>query len=76
MAPIIKLTRKTKTFLWTKECKKAWKLIKQKYIEAPITGNGISCSHICILVSYKHASLSSKIARMYDSDVFSGTCYP
>jgi len=36
MAPIIKLTRKTETFFWTKECKKAWELIKQKYIEAPI----------------------------------------
>jgi hypothetical protein len=36
MAPIIKLTRKIETFLWTKECQKAWELIKQKYIEAPI----------------------------------------
>jgi len=36
MAPIIKLTIKTKAFLWIKECQKAWKLIKQKYIEAPI----------------------------------------
>jgi hypothetical protein len=31
MAPITKLTKKTKTFLWTKECQKAWELIKQKY---------------------------------------------
>jgi hypothetical protein len=36
MEPITKLTRKTKTFLWTKECQKAWELIKHKYIEAPI----------------------------------------
>jgi hypothetical protein len=36
MAPITKLTRKTKIFLWTKACQKAWKLIKQKYIETPI----------------------------------------
>jgi hypothetical protein len=36
MAPITKLTRKTKTFLWIKECKKAWELIKYKYIEALI----------------------------------------
>ncbi len=36
MAPIIKLTRKTKKKLWTKECQKAWELIKQKYIEALI----------------------------------------
>jgi hypothetical protein len=33
MAPIIKLTRKTKTFLWIEECQKVWELIKQKYIE-------------------------------------------
>ncbi len=36
MAPITKLTRKTKTFLWTKECQKAWELIKQKHIKALI----------------------------------------
>ncbi len=36
MAPITKLIRKIETFLWTKECQKAWKLIKQKYIEALI----------------------------------------
>jgi hypothetical protein len=36
LAPITKLTRKTKTFLWTKECQKTWELIKQKYIEALI----------------------------------------
>jgi hypothetical protein len=36
MAPITKLTKKTKNFLWTKECQKAWELIKQKYIETPI----------------------------------------
>ncbi len=28
MAPITKLTRKTKIFIWTKECQKAWELIK------------------------------------------------
>jgi hypothetical protein len=33
MAPITKLTTKTKNFLWTKKCQKAWELIKQKYIE-------------------------------------------
>ncbi len=36
MGPITKLTRKTKTFLWIKECYKAWELNKQKYIEALI----------------------------------------
>ncbi len=36
MALIIKLTRKTKTFLWMEECQKAQELIKHKYIEAPI----------------------------------------
>jgi hypothetical protein len=36
MALITKLTRKTWTFLWTKECQKAWELIKQKYIETSI----------------------------------------
>jgi hypothetical protein len=36
MASIIKLTKKTKKCLWIKECQKAWELIKQKYIEAPI----------------------------------------
>ncbi len=36
MAPITKLTKKTQTFLWTKECQKAQELIKQKYIEASI----------------------------------------
>ncbi len=33
MAPIIKLTKKIETFLWTKECQQAWKLIIHKYIE-------------------------------------------
>jgi hypothetical protein len=33
MGPITKLTRKTKTFLWIKECYKAWELNKKKYIE-------------------------------------------
>ncbi len=36
MAPIIKLLRKTKTFLWTEECHKAWELIKWKSIETLI----------------------------------------
>jgi hypothetical protein len=36
MAPIIKLTKKIKKILWTKECQKAWELIKQKYVEALI----------------------------------------
>ncbi len=36
MAPITKLTKKTKTFLWTEECQKAWELIKHKYIETLI----------------------------------------
>jgi len=35
-ALIIKLTKKTKSYLWTKDCQKAWELIKQKYIETPI----------------------------------------
>jgi len=33
---ITKLTKKTKAFLWIEECQKAWELIKQNYIEAPI----------------------------------------
>jgi hypothetical protein len=36
LALITKLIRKIKTLLSTKECQKAWELIKQKYIEAPI----------------------------------------
>jgi hypothetical protein len=36
VAPITKLIKKIKTFLWTNECQKAWELIKQMYIEAPI----------------------------------------
>ncbi len=36
MAPINKLTEKTKNFLWIEECQKAWELIKQKYIETLI----------------------------------------
>ncbi len=35
-ALITKLTRKIEIFLWTKECQKAWELIKQKYVEASI----------------------------------------
>ncbi len=33
VAPITKLTRKTKIFLWTKECQKAWELIKQTILK-------------------------------------------
>jgi hypothetical protein len=36
MAPIITLTRKIDTFLWTMECQNAWELIKPTYIEPPI----------------------------------------
>jgi hypothetical protein len=36
MAPNNKLTIKTILFFWIEECQKAWELIKQKYIEAPI----------------------------------------
>jgi hypothetical protein len=36
MAPITKLTKKPRTFFRTKECQKAWELIKHKYIEALI----------------------------------------
>jgi hypothetical protein len=36
MAPITKLIRKTKIFLWIEECQKAWELIKHIYIETPI----------------------------------------
>jgi hypothetical protein len=28
MAPITKMTRKIKTFLWIEECQQAWELIK------------------------------------------------
>jgi hypothetical protein len=36
MAFIIKLTKKIESFIWIKECQKAWELIKHKYIETPI----------------------------------------
>jgi hypothetical protein len=36
MAPITKLTKTTKTFLWTEEGQKAWEFIKQNYIETSI----------------------------------------
>jgi hypothetical protein len=36
MAPIIKVTKKTKKILWIEECQKAWKFIKYKCIEASI----------------------------------------
>jgi hypothetical protein len=36
MAPITKLTKKTKAFLWIEEYQKTWELIKHKYIKASI----------------------------------------
>ncbi len=36
MAPITKLTRKTKPFIQTTQCQEAQDQIKQKYMEAPI----------------------------------------
>ncbi len=36
MAPITKLTKRTKYFLWSKKCRKAWESIKYKYIETLI----------------------------------------
>jgi hypothetical protein len=36
MALIAKLTRKTKSFMWIKECQKSWEFIKHKYIETLI----------------------------------------
>ncbi len=36
MAPITKLMTKTKPFILTIECQKAWDKIKQKYMEALI----------------------------------------
>lgn len=36
MAPITKLMRKTKPFLWTIKCQHTWELIKQKYVKSPI----------------------------------------
>ncbi len=36
MAPMTKLTRKIKTFLWREKFQKSWELIKQKYIKTPI----------------------------------------
>jgi hypothetical protein len=36
MAPITKLMKKTKHFLWTLECQVTWELIKQKYVKTPI----------------------------------------
>ncbi len=36
MAPITKLMKKTKQFMWTLECQVTWELIKQKYVETPI----------------------------------------
>jgi primosomal protein N' len=36
MAPITKLTKKTKAFPWIEEYQKTWELIKNKYIKALI----------------------------------------
>jgi hypothetical protein len=36
MAPITKLMRKMKPFIWTIECQEAWDQIKRKYMDAPI----------------------------------------
>jgi len=36
MAPITKLTCKSKAFEWTIECHKAWEIIKVQYVHAPI----------------------------------------
>jgi hypothetical protein len=36
MAPITKLMKKMKPFIWTTKCQEAWDQIKQKYMEAPI----------------------------------------
>jgi hypothetical protein len=32
MAPIIKLMRKSKEFIWTQKCQDAWETIKQKFV--------------------------------------------
>jgi hypothetical protein len=64
MAPITKLTKKTKTSPWTKDCQNAWELIKYNYIEALIL---ISPNwpvefhvhiYICILVSSRGHDVS------------------
>jgi hypothetical protein len=54
MAPITKLARKTKTFLWTEECQKAWELIKQKYNETSIliSPNSHMESHVYTMHNY------------------------
>ncbi len=36
MAPIMKLMKKTKQFMWVSECQTTWELIKQKYIKTLI----------------------------------------
>ncbi len=73
MAPITKLTRKTNTFLWTKECQRAWELIKQKYIETQIliSPNWQVEFHVhtnaCLLVV--GAMLSQNITRKNDQPI-------
>jgi hypothetical protein len=73
MAPITKLTRKTKTFLWTKECQKAWELIKQKYIETLIliSPNWQVEFHVHIVVSLLvvGAMLSQNVTRKSDQPI-------
>jgi hypothetical protein len=36
MAPITKLMRKMKPFIWITKCQEAWDQIKKKYMETPI----------------------------------------
>ncbi len=70
MALITKLTKKTKTFLQTKECQKAWELIKQKYIEALIliSPNQQAKFHVHIDVSLLTVGviLSQNVTRKND----------
>jgi hypothetical protein len=42
MAPITKIMRKSKEFIWIQKCQDAWETTKQKYVEAIIliTTNG------------------------------------
>ncbi len=52
MAPITKLMRKIKQFMWTPKCQGTWELIKQKCIKALILILCmISCSYRCIITN-------------------------
>jgi hypothetical protein len=64
MAPITKLIKKTENFLWTKECEKAWELIKQKYIEASIQ---ISPNWQVEFHVYKDVSLLTKGVMLFQN---------